>query len=1197
MRFLAMCALAMTLVLGFPVDADAETVPEAVEEVKTPEETEDIAMTTNGWVKNEDGTYYYYVDGEKLYSQIYEINGTYYFFKSTGVMLDNGTYQYTDSTGTVFCRAKKGGALYSDEWFIDDQLKYYYTEGGKAANGITAIDGKLYNFNARGLLLEDETTVTYNDKEYLVNEAGVLIDIPENGWIKVGRNWYYAQEGALVKSTVMKIGALSYAFDRYGMMYIDRTFTLNGRRYLARHDGSLYNGGWYTFQNIENYRMYFGEDCVGYTGLKEIDGVSYLFSEESSSLGYMKTSGTYTSGGVTYFIKPDGTLKEVKADGWNYVDGNWYYMTEGVAATNNVLNINGKYYGFDRNGVMAQDEEFSVYSSIYGGYVTFRASKDGSLLVNQWYSEISGSLYYYDSLAMANTYEDLYYYGEDGTMATGLTTIDGKLYYFSNNGYMYTDTNKTVDGVYYYFDKTGVGKAYSEGWNKTKDNSWVYLEDGAFVKGLKEIDGKTYYFMQSGSLPYEAGAYQVDYKYYLIDKNGAVIEKTGWVKFNGYYYYLDENYNAQTGFVTIDGKEYYLAPEMACNSEIIVKYDGTAYQAIDASGVLTPITTDGWYFDGDSKYYVEDGYTVEGWKQINGSWYYFYPEMLVDSVLSIDQSFYYFDVTGKMLVNSWSNDGTMYAGKSGKLATGDTVIDGKTYSFSDRGYLINDDYVVAYDMVIIRDGVKNTYSLKNGWNQIDGDWYYVINGELMKKTTVSIGGKLYGFDPDGAMITNMIYEDRIFGKDGIGLIGWQQWGGQWYYLLPQTGEMATGLHTVGKYQYYFYEDYGFDHGVMCTTETIVDGKKYTFNSNGTVKSVETLADGWNDINDQALYVKNGNLYTGWLGSNYFVNGTKVRDCLLDADNVYFIGSDGKAIKDVFRVLTDPFGDEITYYFDENGAAVLEGWFLKDGSWYFMDYGVITGVATISGTTYYFDESGKLIKTFSTIPNGWQKVDGKWLYARNGAFVINDVLYIGGKWYAFQNGIMVTDKLFNNRYYDKNGYARTTAGWQLVDGEYYYITGDGYSYEGWLTLSGNTYYLAPEMLTGYQIIEKKLYFFDKNGVCQGEKVVNNGWYKAGSDWYYKYGGRVVFNDIMTIGGNRYYFDETGKMVTNRVFYDGYRYYYFGSDGAQVNTKGIYKDALGNSIYVTSDGLAHVGCVYVDGVFKELMTKVLTYLMFY
>ncbi len=1198
MNFLGMWALALVMVAGLPIDVNAETLPETAEELEAPAQLEDIPMETNGWVKNADGTYYYYVDGEKIYSRIYKVNGTYYFFKSTGEMLDNGTYQYTDSFGTVNCRAKKGGALYSGEWYINGDDKYYYAEGGMAANGVTAIDGKLYNFNAKGLLLEDETTVTYNDKEYFVNNAGVLIDIPENGWIKVGKNWYYAQDGALVKSKVMKIGALSYAFDRYGMMYLDRTFTLNGKRYLARHDGSLYNSGWYTFENIENYRMYFGEDCVGYTGLKEIDGVSYVFSEDSSSLGYLKTSGTYTSDGVTYFIKPDGTLKEVKSNGWNLVDGNWYYMTDGVAATNNVLKINGKYYGFDHNGVMAQNEEFEIYSSIHGGYTTFRASKDGSLLVNQWYSEKYGNINYYDSVMTAESYEDIYYYGEDGAMVTGVTTIDGKLYYFSNSGYMYTDSGKTVEGVYYYFDETGVGKAYSEGWNKTYDNQWIYIEDGKLVKGLKEIDGKTYYFDSSGDLTSEADVYYTGGKYYLIDRYGVVIEKTGWVKHNGYYYYLDENYNARTGFVTIDGTEYYLDPEMACNSEIIIKSDDSAYQAIGASGALTPITTDGWYFDGNDKYYVEDGYVVSGWKQIGNSWYYCFPYMVVNSVLSIDNAYYYFDSTGKMLVNSWTSNGRMYATKSGKLATGDTVIDGKTYSFDSKGYLIEDEYVAAYEMTVIKDGVKNTYTLKNGWNQIDGKWYYVINGELIKDTAISIGGKLYGFDYYGAMVTNTIYDEYIFDKNGIGLIGWQQWGGDWYYLSPQTGRIATGLYTIGKYQYYFYEAYGVNYGTMCTTETIIDGEKYTFNSNGTLKSVTALEEGWNDVNGQALYVKDGNLYTGWLGSSYFVRGIKLADCLLGGEDVCYIDANGKVVKDDFINFADPYDNSKNIiYLGSEGNLLREGWILKNGSWYYADTYVTTGVATISGTSYYFDESGKLLKTFSTIPNGWQKVDGKWLYARNGSFVINDVLCIGGKWYAFENGIMVTDKILNNRYYDKNGYAKTTAGWQLVNGTYYYISADGYTHEGWLTLSGNTYYLAPEMLTGYQILDEKLYYFDKNGVCQGEKGVKNGWYKAGNDWYYMCDGYVVYNDMMIVGGNRYYFDETGKMVTNRVFYDGYRYYYFGSDGAQVKAKGIYKDALGNNIYVTADGLAHVGYVYVDGVFKQFMTKVLTYFYLY
>lgn len=90
-----------------------------------------------------------------------------------------------------------------------------------------------------------------------------------------------------------------------------------------------------------------------------------------------------------------------------------------------------------------------------------------------------------------------------------------------------------------------------------------------------------------------------------------------------------------------------------------------------------------------------------------------------------------------------------------------------------------------------------------------------------------------------------------------------------------------------------------------------------------------------------------------------------------------------------------------------------------------------------------------------------------------------------------------------------------SGWQIINGVKYYF---------------NTEYdtIQHAMVTGYCAIDKKLYYFDTSGACQGVCGPQTGWYQAGEDWYYMRGGCVVTGSN-TIDGNQYYFDSNGVWV--------------------------------------------------------------------
>lgn len=91
---------------------------------------------------------------------------------------------------------------------------------------------------------------------------------------------------------------------------------------------------------------------------------------------------------------------------------------------------------------------------------------------------------------------------------------------------------------------------------------------------------------------------------------------------------------------------------------------------------------------------------------------------------------------------------------------------------------------------------------KNGWEKIDGLWYF--------------------FDKSGWMKT-----------------GWVKWKNEWYYLQPTStkdfkeGQMRTGWIKLDSVWYYLNAD-----GVMAKSECKkIDGKWYAFDKNGKMKSV------------------------------------------------------------------------------------------------------------------------------------------------------------------------------------------------------------------------------------------------------------------------------------------------------------------------------------------------------------------------
>ena len=98
-----------------------------------------------GW-EEIDGTYYYFRSSGAMVTGWQEIDGVYYYFKSSGAMAANEYCDgyWLDASGKWTYKAKA-------EWKQDSKGWYYQdTNGWYAKNGTWTIDGKDYNFDAQG---------------------------------------------------------------------------------------------------------------------------------------------------------------------------------------------------------------------------------------------------------------------------------------------------------------------------------------------------------------------------------------------------------------------------------------------------------------------------------------------------------------------------------------------------------------------------------------------------------------------------------------------------------------------------------------------------------------------------------------------------------------------------------------------------------------------------------------------------------------------------------------------------------------------------------------------------------------------------------------------------------------------------------------------------------------------------------------
>ena len=259
--------------------------------------------------------------------------------------------------------------------------------------------------------------------------------------------------------------------------------------------------------------------------------------------------------------KEEEKVPEVQKEGWVLEENHWRFY-ENSAPVLNWKKNHGKWYYFNKNGVMLSDTIFDGYILTSSGAMVdsgwsklqekwYYANAYGKISQQKW-EKIGGVWYYFDKegVMLSNTIFDDYLFTNSGAMAeNSWVKQDGQWYYALTSGKLIKNKWDKISGTWYYFNKDAT----------MASNQWqgsYYLKTSGAMAEKEWIFDKNYdswFYLKSG------GAYAAREwigSYYL--KAGGYMAKSEWID-DSYYkarYYVDENGVYVTGTHKIDGQTH-----------------------------------------------------------------------------------------------------------------------------------------------------------------------------------------------------------------------------------------------------------------------------------------------------------------------------------------------------------------------------------------------------------------------------------------------------------------------------------------------------------------------------------------------------------------------------------------------------------------------------------------------------------------
>ena len=388
-------------------------------------------------------------------------------------------------------------------------------------------------------------------------------------------------------------------------------------------------------------------------------------------------------------------------------------------------------------------------------------------------------------------------------------------------------------------------------------------------------------------------------------------------------------------------------------------------------------TTNGWEVINGAWYYFDGaGWMVTGWLKRPSGWYYLTGSgAMATGWIQLGSTWYYLNESGTMQADTWI--GNNYVDGSGAWIPGKVKAQAGWIQSGSRWWYRHADGSYTTNGWEVINGAWYYFDgagwMVTGWVKLSGTWYYLTGSGAMATGWIQTGGTWYYMNASGAMVTDTWIGNNYVDGSGAWIpgkvkaqAGWVQSGSRWWY------RHADGSYTRNNWE-------------------MINGSWYYFDGAG------WMATGWLKLGNNWYYLNPGNgaMVTGWLqlGSTwYYMNGsgametdTWIGNSYVDANGVWdqsktkaqaywvlngdrwmLVQEDGTYAKKCWKTVG---GKE--YYLDENGYMVT-GWLKQGSTWYYLKptaknsaekvgekaYNYWVGTAGIGG--YYIDKYGRMV---------------------------------------------------------------------------------------------------------------------------------------------------------------------------------------------------------------------------------------------
>ena len=454
------------------------------------------------------------IDGKQVYFDTYEGSQVFdnfaddgYFYDQDGNRVNLGINRYVQVKGN---------------W-------YYVGEDGKILRGEQTIDGAHVYFEYGGKQVKGD--FDYN-KQFHDKDSGNLVT---NRFVTVKDKTYFIGGDSKAIKGATVIDNTEYFFDEKTGAQVKGDFASNDKYYDGITGALVIN----SYVQVDKDWYYVGNDGKRLKGSQTINNVPVYFDPYDGK----QAKGVFGNDGY-FYDKDSGAKIDLGTNRYVFINENWYYLNEKGKILKGDQTIDGvqvhfdPYYGNQIKGEFTDSSGYVVKANSYTSPVKFYDKDSGALVKNQYFNN-NGKWYYADA---------------EGNILKGSQTIDGVHVYFDSYGVQAKDT--VLDG--YYYDKdTGARKELPRDQFIKSGNDLYYLSSNGRT-GEINIDGKDYYIAQYGRVLRGSFNVYQEPPYY-DDETGEAVKKTGFVKSDGRWYYLEEDGKKAKGLKEIDGKLYFFS--------------------------------------------------------------------------------------------------------------------------------------------------------------------------------------------------------------------------------------------------------------------------------------------------------------------------------------------------------------------------------------------------------------------------------------------------------------------------------------------------------------------------------------------------------------------------------------------------------------------------------------------------------------